>query len=337
MNGMTGRAVAVAVLAGAVLGCAQGGTTGAWLDSFDVRACSWSTQGENEYVVLRPGHQIVLGKGRGRQAEQVLITVLDETERIAGVETRVVEERLFEGGQLTEIARNFFAICRERGDVFYFGEDVDIYEEGQVVAHGGSWRAGRNGARAGLMMPAEPRVGFRHHQEIAPGEAMDRAEIAGFDDTCETAAGTFSHCLEVIETSPLEPGDASIKRYAPGVGLIQDEDLRLIRYGQAESGPVAPPDGAPGGGDAFREVEIGVDQMPPALLRKIRQLYPTGRIHEVKREIHPGARVVYAVEVFVGRKQYDVVAGWRSTGFNGGRGEPYVLARLALPARSQRM
>jgi hypothetical protein len=267
----------------------------------------------------------------------MLITVLDDTERVDGVEARVVEEQVFEGGELKEISRNFFAICEERGDVFYFGEDVDIYRKGQVVSGSGSWRAGRNGARAGLMMPGQPRVGLRHHQEVAPGQAMDRAEIAQSGETFETPGGTFSDCLKVIETSPLEPGDASLKRYAPGIGLIQDEDLRLIRYGQAQSGPVALPDGAPAGNDSYTEVEIGFDQVPSALAKKIRELYPMGRIHEVKREVHPGARVVYAVEIFVGRKQYDVVAGWSSTDLNGGQGGPFVLTRLAMPARNEQM
>jgi len=331
----------VAILLGAaLLGCAQGphgeGTTAAWVDSFDVRNCSWSTQGENGYFVLRPGYQIALGKGRGRQSEQMLVTVLNDTEHVDGVETRVVEEQVYEGGQLKEVSRNFFAICQARGDVFYFGEDVDIYEKGQVVSSSGSWRAGRNGARAGLMMPGEPRVGLRHHQEVAPGHAMDRAEIAQSSDKCVTPGGTFSDCLTVIETSPLEPGDASIKRYAPGVGLVQDEDLRLMRHGQAQAGPVALPDDAPADGDSFTEVEIGFDQVPPALAKKIRELYPKGRIHEVKREVHPGARVIYAVEIFVGRKQYDVVAGWSFTDF-GGQGGPFVLTRLTLPARNAQM
>jgi len=39
-----------------------------------------------------------------------------------------VEEREEVDGELKEISRNFFAICREHGDVFYFGEEVDIRE-----------------------------------------------------------------------------------------------------------------------------------------------------------------------------------------------------------------
>ena len=117
--------------------------------------------------------------------------------------------------------------------MFYFGEDVDYYEGGRVVRHDGEWLAGAGGARPGLVMPGAPRVGMRYHQEIAPGRAMDRAEVVGLDETCQTPAGTFAGCLRVREDSPLEPGVAEDKYHAPGVGLVRDGSLRLTRYGPA--------------------------------------------------------------------------------------------------------
>jgi len=38
----------------------------------------------------------------------------------------------------------------------------------------------------------------------------------------------------VEETSGLDPEEKSYKTYAPGVGLIQDEDLVLTSYGMAK-------------------------------------------------------------------------------------------------------
>ena len=35
----------------------------------------------------------------------------------------------------------------------------------------------------------------------------------------------------LIESTPLEPGEEDTKIYAPGVGLVQDEELMLIDYG----------------------------------------------------------------------------------------------------------
>jgi len=46
-------------------------------------------------------------------------------------------------------------------------------------------------------------------------------------DPVTTPAGTFHDCVEVTETSPLEPGHESLKRYCPGIGLVQDNDAML--------------------------------------------------------------------------------------------------------------
>ncbi len=59
-------------------------------------------------------------------------------------------------------------------------------------------------------------------QEIAPGVAMDRAEHLAMGLTVNTKAGTFNRCVETRETSPLDPGIMSMKKYCPGVGLVVD-------------------------------------------------------------------------------------------------------------------
>ena len=82
-------------------------------------------------------------------------------------------------------------------------------------------------------MPGTPLLGARHYQEMAPN-AMDRAEIISDDVTMKTPAGTFKNCLRVEETSGIDPDEKCYKTYAPGVGLIQDEDLLLTKYGQVK-------------------------------------------------------------------------------------------------------
>ncbi len=97
-----------------------------------------------------------------------------------------------------------------------------------MVKHDGSWLAGRNvGAKAGLFMPGTPRVSMRYYQEIAPGIAMDRAEIVSLTETCKTPAGTFAKCMKVKEGSEVEPTVTDNNDHAPGIGLVKDEDLRL--------------------------------------------------------------------------------------------------------------
>ena len=112
------------------------------------------------------------------------------------------------------------------GDVYYFGEDVDNYKDGKVISHESAWRAGTGGARFGLMIPATPTVGQAFYQEIAPKVAMDRVEVVSTSATVKTPAGTFERCVHLRETTPLE-SDVSHKYYAPGIGLIKDDDFEL--------------------------------------------------------------------------------------------------------------
>jgi hypothetical protein len=159
--------------------------------------------------------------------------VLDETKEIGGISTRVVEEREEKNGELYEISRNFFAIDPETGDVFYFGEEVDFYENGEIVGHRGEWLAYEDDNKPGLIMPGSPEIGMKYYQEIAPGVAMDRAEVMSLSETFETPAGKFENSLVTEESSKIEPAKER-KTYAPGIGLIQDQSMRLVSFGKNE-------------------------------------------------------------------------------------------------------
>ncbi|MBN2492031.1 MAG: hypothetical protein JXQ29_14385 [Planctomycetes bacterium] len=199
-------------------------------DSFDLDHRKFASTGRNRYFILEPGYQLVLEGKEGAHTVQLAVTVLAETRQIGAIETRVVEERETVDGALIEISRNFLAICTETRSVFYFGEEVDLYKDGKVIGHEGAWIHGQNGARAGLMMPGDPVLGARYYQEVAPQVAMDRGEIVSMDTVLETPAGKFTSCLKVREENPLD-GEKDLKIHAPGIGLVQDEDLLLVKYG----------------------------------------------------------------------------------------------------------
>jgi hypothetical protein len=202
-----------------------------WTSEFQVEKSDLASTGRNPYFILEPGYQLVYQDG----SEQLTITVLDQTKTVDGVETRIVEERETKDGQPVEVSKNYFAISTRTNCVFYFGEDVDSYEEGKIANHDGSWLAGVGGARFGLMMPGQPLLRGRYLQEIAPEVAQDRAEIIGTAETVKTPAGEFKNCLKIEETSALEPGTKEYKIYAPGIGQVQDGSLKLVRYGKAAS------------------------------------------------------------------------------------------------------
>lgn len=209
--------------------------------SFRLQDCRFLARGTNPYFILEPERQ--LSYENEEDGETLFITVLEQTRRITlpiggrmrTIRTAVVQEREFdENGELKEISRNFFAICEKTGDVFYFGEEVDIYEDGEIVSNAGAWLAGRDGATPGIIMPGTFLLGSRYAQEVAPGVAQDQAQHVAEGLEVETEAGDFDGCVEVTETSPLDAGAESTKVYCPGVGLVADNDLALVEIGEAE-------------------------------------------------------------------------------------------------------
>jgi hypothetical protein len=206
---------------------------------FRLGECRFASTGQNPYFLLRPGYELELAGESDGEEVVVEITVLAQTKTIRlvldgrrrDVRARVVEEREYIDGELAEVSRNYYAACSNRGDVVYLGEDVDFYEDGEIVGHEGSWRAGVAGASPGLIMPGTFLLGSRYYQEVAPEVAEDRAEHVAMGLDVEVEAGDFSDCVEVLETNPLEPGAESEKTYCPRVGLVVDGDLELVEFG----------------------------------------------------------------------------------------------------------
>jgi len=136
----------------------------AWRDSFPVDKAILADTGSNTYFILEPNYRLALASAK----DTLIVTVLEDTKLVDGVRTRVVEQRETNGGKLPEVSRNYFAIDKITGDLYYFGEEVDTYKNGKVSGHEGAWLAGVNGARFGLMIPGKPVVGARYYQENAP-------------------------------------------------------------------------------------------------------------------------------------------------------------------------
>jgi hypothetical protein len=201
---------------------------------FRVEDCTFRSTGANPYFILRPGQRSIFDGEDEGLAEHLRITVLDRTRDIdvpglGIVRTRIVEEKEWQNGTLVERSLNYFAICAPTNDVYYFGENVDIFEDDGSVSHEGEWLAGRKGARPGIVMPGTFLLGSRYYQELAPGVALDRAEHTRSGLAVDTGEGTLRKCVKVVETSELEPGDRSVKIYCPGVGLVVDDEVMLTR------------------------------------------------------------------------------------------------------------
>jgi hypothetical protein len=198
---------------------------GKFQDTFNVDKATLADAGSSAYMILEPGYKLILADGK----DTLTITVLSETKKVDGVNTRIIEERETKNGKLEEVSRNYFAIDKASGDIYYFGEDVDMYDaNGKVTDHGGSWLSGVNGAKFGLMFPGHPKVGQCYQQEVAPKIAMDRAEVISITEEATVPAGTFKNCLKTKESSALESGIEE-KLYAPGVGLLIEGGFKLTK------------------------------------------------------------------------------------------------------------
>ena len=122
---------------------------------------------------------------------------------IAGIETtglRTVEE----GSTVTD----YFA-QDDAGNVWWFGRE-------------GVWQAGVDGAEAGVVMLARPRVGDGYRQARLAGTVDDRAQVLSVTDTVEGPMGEYDDVVLTRVTSPLRPGVTIERAYAPGVGLVEE-------------------------------------------------------------------------------------------------------------------
>ena len=177
---------------------------------------------------------IYAGDREGQNALDIVLTT-SRTKLIDGVRTRVVSDRLYLDGVLSERTNDYFAQDR-CGNVWYFGEDTaELDAHGRVVSREGSFHAGVDGAEAGVFMQAHPQLGRKFRQEWYRDQAEDVFQVIGKNTTVTVPLGTFHHALRTAETTRLEPGTLDNKYYVRGIGEVAEltvkgppEALRLL-------------------------------------------------------------------------------------------------------------
>jgi hypothetical protein len=179
----------------------------------------------NPFLVLTPGSTFIYTGETEEGTERVEIEVLSETRTVMGITCVVVRDRAFLENELIEDTYDWFAQDKD-GNVWYFGEHVDNYEDGVVANHYGSWEAGVDGAQPGIIMLGNPVIGLHYRQELYIGEAEDEGEVVSKNESVTVPAGTFSGCLKIKETNPLDPESLEYKYYANGVGLVWVEKIQ---------------------------------------------------------------------------------------------------------------
>ena len=164
------------------------------------------------------------------EVETIHVVVTDRTKLIDGITCRVVRDTVMSGDNLIEDTDDWFA-QDTRGNVWYCGEEVKDYEsfeadqpeKPELVSRDGSFKAGRDGDKAGIIMLAVPRVGVTYREEASWNNAEDLSEVTSITGTDHTpAASCRDTCLVLRAFSPLSPDGDEIKYYAPGVGEISN-------------------------------------------------------------------------------------------------------------------
>lgn len=193
------------------------------------------------YPVSLIGQAIALGM-EGEQPFRNEVTLLPDTKMITWdgqqIEARVLQFVAYADGKLEEIAYDYFAQADD-SSVYYLGEDVGNYEDGQLVNHEGSWLAGKDGAPAALIMPAQPEVGQIFNPENLPGVVYETDEILSLTEKTTTPAGPIDNGLLVKET--LMDGSIEYKVYAANFGIVEeraeDEQVNLVLLNRTDAKP----------------------------------------------------------------------------------------------------
>lgn len=180
---------------------------------------------DNPWFPLAPGTvrtYDVTGHGTGQRTETV--TVTDDTRLVAGVRTTVVHDALTRAdGTVLEDADEWFA-QDAGGNVWSFGRETTQDDRG-TPGDPGSWEAGVEGAEAGLVMAAQPRVGDGYQQERADHVAQNRAEVLSLSEQRSVPAGVFGGLVETEDTTALEPALVERTFYAEGLGIVLEETV----------------------------------------------------------------------------------------------------------------
>jgi len=177
---------------------------------------------DNPWFPLKPGTRWVYrGSEDGDHTRDVMIATY-RTKVIDGVTCRVVFDRVWTNGRLSERTHDFYAQTK-RGTVWYFGENTATLDRhGNVKSREGSFRSGVDGAEAGIFMTRHPHPGPSYRQEDYPGHAEDTFTVVRRGAHVVVPLLATHHALLTKETTPLEPGVVDHKYYVRDIGDVRE-------------------------------------------------------------------------------------------------------------------
>jgi hypothetical protein len=118
-------------------------------------------------------------------------------------------------GRIQEIALDRYAQADD-GSVWYLGEDVFDYVDGQIAVSEGTWLAGRDGPPA-MIMPAHPKPGQVFRAENITGVVFEELRVRDIDVTVDGPSGRIPGAVTMDELH-VDGVTVSGKTFAPGYG-----------------------------------------------------------------------------------------------------------------------
>jgi hypothetical protein len=218
-----------------VFGFASTSLAAAELPTFKASNFSNPTNITNPWFSLPVGREFEYEGETDEGMETIEIEITGETKTVLGIKALVYRDIVWVDGEVVEDTRDYLAQDNS-GNVWYFGEDVDNYEDGKIVDHDGSWLAGVDGAKPGYWMKANPKVGDFYKQEFYAGEAEDEAKVLSVTEKVKIGLGNYKDCLKIQDIVPGDPV-VEYKYYCKQVGgLVLEEKpedgerIELVEY-----------------------------------------------------------------------------------------------------------
>jgi hypothetical protein len=183
----------------------------------------FTTKIDNEWFPLVQRTTYVYTGVEGGAKARDVVTVSRATTVIARVRCRVVHDRLYRRGRLAERTTDWYAQDFS-GNVWYFGEaTAELDRKGHVTSTEGTWTAGVDGAKPGIVMLAHPVVGRSYRQEFYKGQAEDYARLIA---VLRSPLSGGAQTVLTEEWTPLEPNVIDHKLYARGIGNVVERTVK---------------------------------------------------------------------------------------------------------------
>jgi hypothetical protein len=181
---------------------------------------------DNQWFPLVPGMTWAYRGVKDGQPSREIMVATSQTKTIQGVPCTVVSDKLYLSGALEERTLDYYAQDKD-GNVWYFGEDTaELKPDGSVKSTEGTWLSGRDGAEAGIFMPADPQVGQSFRQEYYKGQAEDHFRILSLSEQVKTPGETSDQAMLTMEWTPLEPNVVDHKYYVQGIGTVLEQTAK---------------------------------------------------------------------------------------------------------------